>query len=84
MKRSAKNVTDELRPEYDLAELLKGGIVGKHAKSFQAGTNLVLIEPHIHSQFRSDQEVNDALRLVLELRKLGGTRRAPRRSSPKS
>ena len=75
MKRPAKSTTDELRSEYDLAELLKGGVVGKHAKSFEAGTNLVLIEPQIHRQFRSDQEVNDALRLVIELRRIGGTRR---------
>ena len=78
MKRPAKSTTDELRPEYDLAELLKGGVVGKHAKSFQAGTNLVLIEPQIHRQFKSDQEVNDALRLVIELRRIGGTRRQTR------
>ena len=74
MKRPAKKATDELRPEYDLTELLKGGIRGKHAKRFEAGTNLVLIEPQIHSQFKTDQEVNEALRLVIELRKLGGRR----------
>ena len=75
MKQTAKKTEDELRPEYDLASLLKGGVKGKYAKRFQEGTNLVLIEPQIHSQFKSDQEVNDALRLVIELRKIGGTRR---------
>ena len=78
MKRPAKSTTDELRSEYDLAELLKGGVVGKHAKSFEAGTNLVLIEPEIHRQFKTGQEVNDALRLVIELRRIGGTRRQTR------
>ena len=78
MKRPAKSTTDELRPEYNLTELLKGGVVGKHAKSFEAGTNLVLIEPEIHRQFKTGQEVNDALRLVIELRRIGGTRRQAR------
>ena len=75
MKRQAKNTTDDLRPEYDLTQLLKGGVRGKYAKRFRAGTNLVLIEPQIHNEFRADKEVNDALRLVIELRKIGGTRR---------
>ena len=79
MKRSAKSTIDELRPEYDLTELLKGGIRGKYAKRFQAGTNLVLIEPLIHSHFKTGKEVNDALRLVIELRKIGGFRRQSRR-----
>jgi hypothetical protein len=75
MKQSAKKAADELRPEYDLASLLKDGVKGKYAKRFQEGTNLVLIEPQIHKEFKTDQEVNDALRLVIELRKVGGARR---------
>ena len=55
--------------------MLKGGVRGKYARQYQAGTNLVLIEPEIHSEFRSAKDVNDALRLVIELRKIGGTRR---------
>lgn len=75
MKPIAKSSKDEMRPEYDLTQLLKGGVRGKHAERYQGGTNLVLIEPQIHSQFKTDKEVNDALRLVLELRKIGGSRR---------
>jgi hypothetical protein len=81
MKQSAKPTTDDLRPEYDMKTLLKGAVRGKYAKQFQAGTNLVLIEPEIHSQFRTAEEVNAALRLVLELRKIGGTRRSASRST---
>lgn len=62
---------DELRPEYDLIELLKTGVTGKYAKRFQAGTNLVLLAPEIHREFPTEKEVNDALRLVIELRKIG-------------
>lgn len=31
---------DELRPEYDLRELLKGGVQGKYVTRYHAGTNL--------------------------------------------
>lgn len=76
MKPRAKKTTEDLLPEYDLAELLKGGVKGKYARQYHAGTNLVLIEPDIRSQFRTGKEVNDALRLVIELRKIGSPRRA--------
>ena len=74
MKQSAKSTTDDHRPEYDMKSLLKGAVRGKYAKAAQAGTNLVLIDPEIHRHFRTDEEVNTALRLVLELRKIGGAR----------
>ena len=79
MKRPVTGSTDELRPEYDLTELLKDGVRGKYAKRYHAGTNLVLIEPEIHSEFRTAKDVNDALRLVIQLRKIGGRRRTARR-----
>jgi len=68
-KRS--NTTDELRPEYDLRQLLKGGVRGKYAKRYHAGTNLVPLDPDIRKAFPSEKEVNEALRLVIELRKIG-------------
>ena len=64
--------TDELRPEYDLSQLLVGGVRGKYAKQFHAGTNLVLLDPDVRKAFRSEKAVNEALRLVIELRKVGG------------
>jgi len=63
-------MNDELRPEYDLRQLLKSGVRGKYAKRYHAGTNLVLLEPAIRKAFRSERAVNEALRLVLELRKV--------------
>ena len=66
---------DELRPEYDMTELLKGGVMGRYANRFAAGTNLVLIEPEIHHEFKTEKAVNDALRLVIELRKIDGRSR---------
>jgi hypothetical protein len=72
-KRSDKR-NDELRPEYDLRQLLKGGVRGKYAKRYHAGTNLVLLDPDIRKAFRSEKAVNEALRLVLQLRQVGSRR----------
>jgi hypothetical protein len=63
-------MNDELRPEYDLGQLFKGGVRGKYAKRYHAGTNLVLLDPDVRKAFRSQRAVNDALRLVIELRKV--------------
>lgn len=71
MKKRKRKANDELRPEYDLRQLLKGAVRGKYAKRFHAGTNLVLLESDVHKAFRNESAVNDALRLVIELRKVG-------------
>jgi len=71
MKKPKDKMSDELRPEYDLARLFKSGVRGKYAKRYHAGTNLVLLDPAIRKAFRSEKAVNDALRLVIELRKVG-------------
>ncbi|MGA2607035.1 MAG: hypothetical protein ABSH01_06205 [Terriglobia bacterium] len=69
-------MNDDLRPEYDLGELLKGAVRGKYAKRYHAGTNLVLLDPDVRKAFRSERAVNDALRLVIELRKVGSHKQA--------
>jgi hypothetical protein len=61
---------DELRPEYDLRELLKGGVRGKYAERYRAGTNLVLLDPDVAKAFPSEEAVNEALRLVIQLARL--------------
>ncbi|MBZ5728064.1 MAG: hypothetical protein LAP87_24135 [Acidobacteriia bacterium] len=71
MKKSRDTKTDELRAEYDLGQLLKGGVRGKYAKRYHAGTNLVLLDPDVRKAFRSERAVNEALRLVIQLRKVG-------------
>ena len=74
MKKRKTKKTDELRPEYDLRQLLKGAVRGKYAKRYHAGTNLVLLDPDVRKAFRDEQAVNEALRLVIELRKVGSGR----------
>ena len=46
------NVTDELRPEYDLASLT-GRVQGKYYARATAGTTLVLLEPDVAEAFPS-------------------------------
>ena len=56
---------DDLRPEYDLAQL-GGGVRGKYYERAKAGTNLVLIEPDLAEVFPTSEAVNRALRVVAE------------------
>ena len=48
---------------------------GPRALRYHAGTNLVLLDPDVRKAFRSERAVNDALRLVIELRKVGSYKR---------
>ena len=83
MKKVHKASTDDdMRPEYDFAHMT-GGVRGKYARRFQEGTNLVLLAPDVASAFASDEEVNEALRMLLKLaRKPHVRRRAGARSVP--
>ena len=63
-KKSTAEKNDELRPEYDLEELLKGGIQGKYAGRYQEGTNIILLDGDVAAAFPNDEAVNAALRLV--------------------
>ncbi len=58
---------DELRPEYNLSQLLRKGIRGKYATQYQEGVNLVLLAPDVAAAFTSAAAVNEALRLVLQI-----------------
>ena len=81
MKTKSKDEkVDELRHEYDLAALLKNGVRGKYAKRYEQGTNLVLLSPDVAKDFPTDEAVNEALRLVIQLKKIpgGGKRKVAR------
>jgi hypothetical protein len=81
-KKSIDEMDDDLRPEYDLHQLLKTGIRGKYVKQYQAGTNLVLLAPDVAKVFANNAEaVNEALRLVIQMARLPvGKKRRPARS----
>ena len=71
MKKQTE-LDDELRTEYDLNTLLKDGGVGRYAARYNAGTNLVLLEPAVAKAFPNEKAVNDALKLVIRLTKIQG------------
>ncbi|MFZ1043799.1 MAG: hypothetical protein WCA79_17450 [Anaerolineales bacterium] len=60
MKKKTTELNDELRPEYDLKSMLKGGVRGKYAKKYRAGTSLILLEPDVAKAFPNEKAVNDA------------------------
>ena len=57
---------DDMRPEYDLSQL-EGGVKGKHAERYRAGTNLVRLEPDVAQVFPDDESVNQALRSLIKI-----------------
>ena len=69
-KKSAKDRNDDLRPQYDLGELLKTGVQGKYADRYREKTNLILLAPDVAEAFPTADAVNETLRLVLQLTKL--------------
>jgi hypothetical protein len=69
MKKQTE-LNDELRPEYDMKSLLKGGARGKYAARYRAGTNLVLLEPEVAKAFPNEKAVNEALKLVMKLKQV--------------
>ena len=62
-KRRPSRSRDDLRPEYDFTEAVRG----KYAARFQAGTNLILLDPDVAEAFQDSAAVNHALRSLLEL-----------------
>jgi len=63
-KTEKQDLKDELRGEYDLAKL-KGGVRGKYATHYRAGTNLVLLSPDVAEYFPDEKAVNTALRALI-------------------
>ena len=75
-KKATTEPEDDLRPEYDLRTLLKSAERGKYVKRYRAGTNLVLLEPDVAKTFTDDQTVNEALRLVIQLGRIGTAKKS--------
>ena len=49
---------------------MKGGVRGKYAAQYRAGTNVVLLDPKVAEAFPTDAAVNQALRAVLSMTKV--------------
>lgn len=74
-KKSKEERSDELRPEYDLRDLLQGSVQGKYADCFRQDTKVAILEPDVAEAFPTDEAVNEALRLVIRLQKLPRSRK---------
>ena len=67
-KKAEAKSDDDLRAEYDFYKL-KGGVRGKYAKQYHAGTNIALLAPDVAKAFPTDEAVNEALRQLIKLAK---------------
>ena len=67
-RNSKKKTSDELRRDYDLAQL-KGGVCGKYVQRYRSGTNLVLLSPDVAEHFPDTESVNSALRTLIRAAK---------------
>jgi hypothetical protein len=61
MKKIHSEEVDDMRPEYDFS----GGVRGKYAAQYAAGTNVVRLEPDVAAVFPDSESVNAALRMVM-------------------
>jgi hypothetical protein len=66
--KNAKKQSSDMLPEYDFAKM-KGGVRGKYAKRYRAGTNLVLLDPEVYKAFPTSAAVNQVLRAILNVAK---------------
>jgi len=53
----------ELLDEYDFSQ----GVVGKYAKQYAEGTNIVLLDPDVAKVFPDSKAVNQALRALAQI-----------------
>lgn len=72
-----KRTSDGMRTQYDFA----GGVRGKYASRYRAGTNLVLLEPDVAATFRDGEAVNRALRALMDAMPTRQRRRRGARSA---
>jgi hypothetical protein len=61
-----------MEPEYDF----RGGVRGKYAERYGAGSNIVVLEPDVAEVFSDSESVNQALRVLANLVKQRAARTA--------
>jgi hypothetical protein len=57
-----KNSEIEMLDEYDFSQ----GVIGKYAKHYAEGTNIVVLDPDVAKVFPDSAAVNQALREIIE------------------
>jgi len=73
--RRPKSATDEMRPEYDFSN----GVRGKYASRFARAANVVVLAPDVAEVFKTSKAVNDALRSQLRRKPARKRRRSTSR-----
>jgi hypothetical protein len=64
MKKSKKTKSnDTMRAEYDFT----GGVRGKYAQRYAAGSNVVVLDPDVAKMFPTARSVNSTLRTLGEI-----------------
>jgi hypothetical protein len=62
-KKAASRPDDDMESHYDF----RGGVRGKHAAQFAAGTNVVRLDDDVAEVFHTPESVNAALRVLAQL-----------------
>lgn len=63
MSEEPNKETAEMLDEYDFSQ----GVVGKYAKQYAEGTNIVLLDPDVAKVFPNSEAVNQALRALAQI-----------------
>jgi len=83
MKKKAGELSDEMRPEYDLRKLKFVGR-GIYAERYRSGTNIVLLDRDVREAFPDDRDVNEALRIIAKAARQQAVRAAKSKRARKS
>jgi hypothetical protein len=62
-RKQSKGRDPDMLDEYDFG----GGVRGKYAASYAAGSNVVVLDPDVAEVFPDSQSVNKALRALAEI-----------------
>ena len=63
MSEEVNKETVEMLDEYDFNH----GVVGKYAKQYGGGTNIVVLDPDVAKVFPDSEAVNQALRAIAQI-----------------
>jgi hypothetical protein len=63
MSEEQNKEATEMLDEYDFSQ----GVVGKYAKQYAEGTNVVLLDPDVAKVFPDSDAVNQALRAIAQI-----------------
>ena len=80
-----KGKIEDLRSGYKRSDLGQG-VRGKYFKSYQSGTNIVLLSPDVAEVFSDETSVNEALRSLIKVahKSVGLTKRSRQRAKAQS